>query len=663
MSFPFGIFFTISNELSSVIVYLALFSFENCIFAGKALYLKNELLGFLSILIFPVSGYLPNPLSIYWGLCILCHLGVFFVIIPFNQLKMPQVINQNSSFNLNDFFIKGDISGIQDFIFSVKSEKAARVLKARSIFIQVLSEISKSYVEQQFLGSDIEEFYNGGGSFYLFLKDQRGTEEVKEELKKVEAILNLRLVKEDIYVALSVISFEDKDNFESYWGTIAKESNKDKLKKFDNSIEAFSPYDYGDEENNQLNWLQFAHYTPKSEAEIEPTNSIIEADTLIVTQKSVEFLDKRLKLKQYPNTNYFKDKIHNVLPEWRKPLYEKYKSVIDEEIERREALKVDQDKKIIIEPGHIIDYHFLAYFAEERTGTRKLGILKLDVDNLGNLFKFMPDYETAKKVSCILSQFFDKDINTFLSYEIPFPKPKSGSERMHYFKDNIYTIFSGGDDCFFVGGWDAILEWADLIRSRFELVAEQIKEAFDQSGKEIDDDLKLPPTISAGIVILEPTYPVIRFSKLAEEAIDSAKYLKYYGEEKPQKNKVALFDQVLTWEEYGISKELSYELKDLIKYKGEPRGVIEKIRSSAADFEDFHKQAFEGKMTGPGVGKLFYYIRNSKNAIPITQKLIVPYARDLIAAFTEQKPTNPMKYPIAARWAEFLTRNIHSDQS
>lgn len=39
----------------------------------------------------------------------------------------------------NSYFIKGDISGIQDFIFNVKSEKAARVLKARSVFVEVLA--------------------------------------------------------------------------------------------------------------------------------------------------------------------------------------------------------------------------------------------------------------------------------------------------------------------------------------------------------------------------------------------------------------------------------------------------------------------------------------------------------------------------------------------
>jgi len=37
------------------------------------------------------------------------------------------------------YFIKGDVSGIQDFIFNVKSEKAARVLKARSVFVEVLT--------------------------------------------------------------------------------------------------------------------------------------------------------------------------------------------------------------------------------------------------------------------------------------------------------------------------------------------------------------------------------------------------------------------------------------------------------------------------------------------------------------------------------------------
>ena len=92
---------------------------------------------------------------------------------------------QGEGFPLEDFryFLKGDVSGIQEFIFNVKSKGAARALKGRSFFIQVLSLIGMEMVKQE-LAKDqvIHEFYNGGGDFYLFFKECS-----LEQLKELQA--------------------------------------------------------------------------------------------------------------------------------------------------------------------------------------------------------------------------------------------------------------------------------------------------------------------------------------------------------------------------------------------------------------------------------------------------------------------------------------------
>lgn len=63
----------------------------------------------------------------------------------------PQSVTASTT-GTYSYFIKSDISGIQDFIFNVKSEKAARVLNARSAYIQLYTRIVKEYLLKKIVG-------------------------------------------------------------------------------------------------------------------------------------------------------------------------------------------------------------------------------------------------------------------------------------------------------------------------------------------------------------------------------------------------------------------------------------------------------------------------------------------------------------------------------
>jgi len=230
------------------------------------------------------------------------------------------------------------------------------------------------------------------------------------------------------------------------------------------------------------------------------------------------------------------------------------------------------------------------------------------------------------------------------------------------YRDNIYTIFSGGDDCIFVGAWDTIFQWARLVQGKFaeEVVPKTV--VYDEKGNQ------LPITLSGGLIVVEPTYPVIRFADLAEAALGKAKAFKFWeqkenrSEQEATKNRICLFDEVLSWEEFKEANEIAFTLKAMLtpegnNQKGAPRSILEQIRSTAADFKILQNEALAGQIAGPSVAKLFYYIRHAKNKEKLAKKIIEPYADDLIDAFTLHHKKNPMKYPVAARWAELLTRS------
>lgn len=66
----------------------------------------------------------------------------------------------------------------------------------------------------------------------------------------------------------------------------------------------------------------------------------------------------------------------------------------------------------------IVEFSALAHFAEERTGTDKLGVLKLDIDDLGKTFEGFSDWHIAKKASIGVSWFFGEFMHRML--ESPF---------------------------------------------------------------------------------------------------------------------------------------------------------------------------------------------------------------------------------------------------
>lgn len=61
----------------------------------------------------------------------------------------------------------------------------------------------------------------------------------------------------------------------------------------------------------------------------------------------------------------------------------------------------------------------------------------------------------------------------------------------------------GGDDTFIVGAWDAVFEFAHLLRENFKAFAAEMKPV-------IATEL----TFSAGLLLVDAKYPALRFAKL-----------------------------------------------------------------------------------------------------------------------------------------------------
>lgn len=154
----------------------------------------------------------------------------------------------------------------------------------------------------------------------------------------------------------------------------------------------------------------------------------------------------------------------------------------------------------------------LSEYAGSGDGIRRIGALRMDVDNLGNAFVsgFEAKYGTIGRTSAVsgkLGMFFGRCVN----------------EILRGIKSRASIVYSGGGDLFLVGAWrDVILAAMELNRAFGEYCAGKL-------------------TVSAGIGIFPEKHPIHRIAEITGELEKEAKAR--------GKNRVALFDKSLcfTW--------------------------------------------------------------------------------------------------------------------
>ena len=169
------------------------------------------------------------------------------------------------------------------------------------------------------------------------------------------------------------------------------------------------------------------------------------------------------------------------------------------------------------EVGDVVSFEHLAErgIDVEGRGIRRLGVFKADVDNLGHIFNQIWNRPKAQitfmsSVSRLLNFFF----GGILEY------------RLRNLKQNIYTVYAGGDDMFYIGCWREILEEASIWRKMFE--------EFTAHHSKV--------TYSAGISLAAPGIPINRLRDAAEEQLEKGK--KCEG-----KNRISIWDKPICWNE------------------------------------------------------------------------------------------------------------------
>lgn len=204
----------------------------------------------------------------------------------------------------------------------------------------------------------------------------------------------------------------------------------------------------------------------------------------------------------------------------------------------------------------------------ESEGVKRWGVLRMDVDNLGKIFQEgIPNSSLSRVVglSSLLRLYFEGHVPG-LAEEY---NRKSGQPRM-------YLMYAGGDDLFIVGGWSDLPHLAQAIRQDFAAFACQ--------------NPKL--TISGGISIaLGEKYPLYQAARDAGDAEHQAKQ-RAGG----TKDALSFLGEVMGWgAEYDRVKN---RVDDLRRWLGDgegklPRSFLMTLRAIDGEWREWKKQESE----------------------------------------------------------------------
>ncbi|MBQ0066674.1 MAG: type III-A CRISPR-associated protein Cas10/Csm1 [Phascolarctobacterium sp.] len=559
--------------------------------------------------------------------------------------------------------VSGDISGIQDFIYTIPSKGALKSLRGRSFYLEIFMEnfIDELLDELQLTRANL--LYAGGGHFYILAAN---TEESADKINKIKIACNKWLLKHfgtKLYFAVGYlecgkIELQQSDAQTSLFGKISDVLNYEKLHRYDKE-ELMNLFNHESEYNCCHDGERECIVCHSSSTELMKFEKLSGdgfvcpvckelyklGENIIDEEKDVFILTTSNKGDALPmfgvNQEYFiyAGKEEDFCKDGRDVRIYTKNVLTDTSLPSKNLWLVDYSTRN--EKGVVKSFEKLSESSVGvEKGIKRLGVLRADVDNLGAAF--LAGFANSKDsgltryadLSNALAVFFKKAVDDICEGKMP-----NNFKRFFLFDQeverkeqrDIHVVYSGGDDMFFVGAWEDLLELAVDIRRCFE--------KFTNSKM----------TFSAGLGMFHHSYPV---SKMAEDTgeLESASKHLLDEHEKSIKNGIALF---------GFNTEISDK-----KTKDSKEKEYEYRCDHIYQWDEFIDGVCVGKGGKPG--KLKYLLDNlsiKDTLLERKNKILVGKGQlyNLMELLEEDKNKDKMNLARMAYWLGRLQSNVRDD--
>lgn len=491
----------------------------------------------------------------------------------------------------NLYILKGDVSGIQNFIYNVYQGQGgvAKILRARSFLISIIPyavlKILKDLLEEKFPGKytltpdpDVKNLsdkflINEGGGFTAEIKINVPNEEFENFIKNFKLSLERFFIKElqgELGLSLAYTKLENPDNFSKVY-TLLEISKKRKFSLYLEDTNQKPPI--LDKAGNRAICPVCRTFFKKESEEMckfcqdmktlgekltKYGNFDIKRQLDEFDVKTCTFTFKLKEKKSHPKEYFL------VLNQPKEKERQRLITVpvISKDITEKEVHEAKQELDVEeLSPGAIAPFELIA---KASRGDSKLGYLVIDVDNLGLIFQSLKDRETRKYLSKRLNEFFTFKVPEIALKDFQPTEIEIGNKKLRILDETlIYILYSGGDDFFAIGPWDKIIDFALAISKEFSTFKKELtsSDRFKNICYLINS-----LSLSAGITIVKPKFTVRVAAEWCKEAEDLSKSL--------GKDRITLFGETLKWEYFESTIEDAKCWSNLVEEGEIPRRFI-----------------------------------------------------------------------------------------
>lgn len=483
--------------------------------------------------------------------------------------------------------VGGDISGVQNFIYTITARGATSALRGRSFYLQLLTEAVARYLLRRLDLPPTNLIYAGGGNFTLIARpgDQSRLRDIQRDVSHIL----LAHHRGDLYLAIAALPLQGRDFYRGRirhkWEALGNQLQRAKQHRFaeldSNLATLFRAQGHGGNEEQECQVCGREHREtkpdPKSITEEElggvrkcPAclsyedlgEKLRHAHVLILEQVALPAhraeeeplpgrwdevlralgLGVRLEEsnREIPAAGQARRTVLALSDEALADLSPQPRTAVGRRllvnvtpILREDEIKKLKEKKVQDLPvaGSTKPFHALEAQAQ---GIPRLGVLRMDVDNLGALFsEGLGEHATLSRLATLsfaVSLYFEGWVEHLAAR-------RNAQDRQAGRGERLYSIYAGGDDLFFVGSWDAVVELAREVR------ADLGRYAADHPGIHA----------SAGIALVGGKYPLYQAAEDAHWAEEVAKSLQWWDNGTPRtKDAIAFLGQALPWKQFGL---------------------------------------------------------------------------------------------------------------
>ena len=399
-----------------------------------------------------------------------------------------------------------DISGIQKFIYSVGEKGALKGLRARSFYLEIMMEHIIDELLEQLSLSRANLIYSGGGHCYLLLPN---TEKIIEKISQYEASVNAWLLKTfdtALYIAAgwaeasaNALRNVPHGSYSALYLSISHMISEKKSHRYDAKM---------------IRYLNSRGHAGERECRIcrraaKITEDVCEMCAALERMSGSILYDAYFSVTSEPETGALPlPGDMYLVADSKKQLMERMNTPSYVRSYTKNDIYTGKHVTTKLWVGDYTTGDTFESLAEQADGVKRIGILRADVDNLGTTFVYgfqRPDgeekYMTLSRTATLsrqLSLFFKCYINKILE------EGTTGIVSKHAAR-KAAIVYSGGDDIFLAGAWNDVM--AAFI---------DIKEALERFTQGT-------LTISGGIGVYHPKYPLNVMAKEVEQLEDRAK--------------------------------------------------------------------------------------------------------------------------------------------